>query len=52
MRPGCECHRVGYSNWWLLIEQEARMADIATCAGLNKPALYLYFRNNGAIIGS
>lgn len=31
---------------------EARMEDIATRAGLSKPALYLYFRNKDAIIGS
>ncbi len=31
---------------------EARMEDIASRAGLSKPALYLYFRNKDAIIGS
>lgn len=31
---------------------EARMEDIAARAGLSKPALYLYFRNKDAIIGS
>ena len=31
---------------------EASMDDIASRAGLSKPALYLYFRNKDAIIGS
>jgi AcrR family transcriptional regulator len=31
---------------------EASMDDIASRAGLSKPALYIYFRNKDAIIGS
>jgi AcrR family transcriptional regulator len=31
---------------------DASMEDIATRAGLSKPALYIYFRNKDAIIGS